>query len=77
MTITSFSYLAFLAVVFTVYYLIRPKWQSGYLLAVSLVFYCLAGRGIRFFICSCLRSASIMRRWRSTGRRMPGRPDGF
>ena len=45
MTITSFSYLAFLAVVFTVYYLIRPKWQSGYLLAVSLVFYCLAGEG--------------------------------
>ena len=44
-TITSFSYLAFLAVVFTVYYLIRPKWQSGYLLAVSLVFYCLAGEG--------------------------------
>lgn len=43
MSITSFSYLAFLAVVFTIYYLIRPKWQSGYLLAVSLVFYRLAG----------------------------------
>lgn len=43
MAITSFSYLLFVAVVFTVYYLIRPKWQSGYLLAVSLAFYSLAG----------------------------------
>lgn len=43
MSITSFSYLGFLAVVFTVYYLIRPKWQTGYLLLVSAVFYCLAG----------------------------------
>ena len=44
MSITSFSYLGFLAVVFTLYYLIRPKWQSGYLLLVSHVFYCLAGK---------------------------------
>lgn len=45
MSITSFSYLGFLAVVFTGYYLIRPKWQRTWLLLASLVFYCLAGEG--------------------------------
>lgn len=43
MSVTSFEYLGFLAVVLTVYYLIRPKWQSSFLLFASLVFYCLAG----------------------------------
>lgn len=42
MSITSFSYLAFLAVILTGYYLIKPTWQSVYLLIVSVGFYCLS-----------------------------------
>lgn len=42
MSITSFSYLAFLAVIFTGYYLIKPAWQPVYLLIVSVGFYCLS-----------------------------------
>ncbi len=41
-SITSFSYLAFLAVVLTGYYLIKPNWQSAYLLLASLLFYVLS-----------------------------------
>lgn len=43
MSITSFTYLGFLAIVFVIYYTIKPKWQKHYLLLCSLVFYCLAG----------------------------------
>lgn len=42
-SITSFAYLAFLAIVFTGYYLIKPDWQTGYLIVASLAFYCLSG----------------------------------
>lgn len=45
MSITSFSYLGFVAVALILYYAIKPKWQSRYLLLVSLVFYLLAGQG--------------------------------
>jgi D-alanyl-lipoteichoic acid acyltransferase DltB (MBOAT superfamily) len=33
-----------LAVVLTLYYLIKPTWQTGYLLLVSLIFYCLSAK---------------------------------
>lgn len=42
-SITSFAYLAFLAIVLAGYYFIKPSWQTGYLLLASLVFYCLSG----------------------------------
>lgn len=42
-SITSFAYMAFLAVALTGYYFIRPVYQVRYLLAISLVFYFLAG----------------------------------
>ncbi len=41
-SITSFAYLAFLAVALIGYYLIKPNWQTGYLLLASLTFYCLS-----------------------------------
>ncbi|MDD6811853.1 MAG: hypothetical protein PUD93_08315 [Lachnospiraceae bacterium] len=41
-SITSFAYLAFFSLVLIGYYLIKPDWQSRYLLLVSLVFYCLS-----------------------------------
>ena len=44
MAITSFGYLAFLAVVLLFYYAIKPKWQTGYLLIVSLLFYGLSAQ---------------------------------
>ncbi|MCM1385935.1 MAG: hypothetical protein NC231_01295 [Bacillus sp. (in: Bacteria)] len=43
-SITSFSYLAFLAVILTGYYLIKPAWQSVYLLIASVGFYCLSAK---------------------------------
>lgn len=58
MAITSFSYLVFLAVVFILYYLIKSKWQSLYLLAVSLVFYCLAGEGYTL-VYLCVSTVSV------------------
>lgn len=45
MSITSFYYLGFVAVALVLYYAIKPKWQSRYLLLVSLLFYFLAGEG--------------------------------
>lgn len=48
-SITSFAYLVFFAIVLTGYYLIKPKWQTGYLLCASLVFYCLAGEPYTLF----------------------------
>lgn len=42
-SITSFTYMAFLAVALTVYYLVRPAYQLKFLLVVSLIFYVLAG----------------------------------
>lgn len=44
MAITSFGYLAFLAVALLFYYAIKPKWQTGYLLIVSLLFYGLSAQ---------------------------------
>ena len=45
MSITSFSYLGFVAVVLILYYAVKPAWQSRFLLLVSLIFYVLAGEG--------------------------------
>lgn len=45
MSITSFYYLGFTAAALILYYVVNPKWQSRYLLLVSLVFYLLAGQG--------------------------------
>lgn len=45
MSITSFSYLGFVAVVLILYYAVKPAWQSRFLLLSSLVFYVLAGEG--------------------------------
>ena len=38
MSITSFSYLGFVAVVLILYYAVKPAWQSRFLLLSSLVF---------------------------------------
>ncbi len=58
MSITSFSYLGFVAAALIVYYAIKPKWQSRYLLLISLVFYFLAGQGytIAYLVISTVSS---------------------
>jgi len=68
MLFTSYGFLAFLAILFAVYYLAPHKWQWGILLAASYAFYAFAGVQYLLFILLTTLSSYAVARLMARGR---------
>ena len=72
MLFTSYGFVAFLCVLFLVYYLIPKRWQWGFLLAASYVFYAFAGWRCLIFILATTLSSYGVARWMGRASRREG-----